>query len=59
MLLLCLYPTMDEVRKLVSQSVKSISVQTKKGAVTDTFENNSFSSVANKIYQTLMAVSVL
>ena len=54
---LCLYPTMEDVRKLVT--VKSISVQTKKGAVTDTFENNSFSSVANKIYQTLMAISVL
>ena len=56
---LCLYPTMEDVRKLVSGTVKSISVQTKKGAVTDTFENNSFSSVANKIYQTLMAISVL
>lgn len=56
---LCLYPTMDDVRKLISGSVKSISIQTKKGAVTDTFENNAFSSVANKIYQTLMAVSVL
>lgn len=56
---LCLYPTMDDIRKLVSHNVKSISIQTKKGAVTDTFENNSFSSVANKIYQTLMGVSVL
>ena len=56
---LCLYPTMEDVRKLVTGTVKSISVQTKKGAVTDTFENNSFSSVANKIYQTLMAISVL
>ena len=47
----------DDVQAALQR--QSISIQTKKGAVTDTFENNSFSSVANKIYQTLMAISVL
>ena len=53
-----LYPTPEQTKAL-RRGVKALSVETEKGTLTDTFSNDEFSAVINRLYNTLMAVSAL
>ena len=55
---LSLYPALDDVRKL-KKGVRTISYETEKGLVSDTFKDDSFSIAVNRLYQALMNVSAL
>lgn len=52
-----LYPTLEQVRALAYGRVASVRFETEKGALTDTFPENSLSEAVNQQYQLLMSLS--
>ena len=53
-----LYPTPQQTKALC-KGVKSFTIETEDGIVSDSFPDNDFSRVVNQLYNTLMAVAVL
>ena len=52
-----LYPTLQEIRSLAYGHIVKLRMETEKGALEDTFEDNSLSWTINQQYQLLMSMS--
>lgn len=51
------YPSLVQVRRMLSKGVRSVTFTTDEGAVTDTFAGSSFTDALGKGYQTVMSVA--